>query len=55
MLGLTSLEEYNSIFNITEEINKFEVYKDDFDEFSFAETKNDHQEILDLSNITPSI
>ena len=27
MLGLTSLEVYNSIFNITEEINKFELYK----------------------------
>ena len=27
MIGLTSLEVYNSIFNITEENNKFELYK----------------------------
>ena len=27
MLGLTDLEVYNSIFNITEENNKFELYK----------------------------
>ena len=27
ILGLTSPEVYNSIFNITEEINKFELYK----------------------------
>ena len=32
MVGLTSLEVYNSIFNITEE-NKFELYSDNFDEF----------------------
>ena len=27
MIGLTILEEYNSIFNVTEENNKFELYK----------------------------
>ena len=27
MIGLTDLEVYNSIFNITEENNKFELYK----------------------------
>ena len=27
MLGLVGLEVYNSIFNITEENNKFELYK----------------------------
>ena len=27
MLGLTDLEVYNSIFNITEENNKFKLYK----------------------------
>ena len=27
MIGLTSLEVYNSIFNITEENNKFQIYK----------------------------
>ena len=27
MIGLTDLEIYNSIFNRTEEINKFKLYK----------------------------
>ena len=27
MVGLTDLEVYNSVFNITEENNKFELYK----------------------------
>ena len=27
MIGLTDLEVYNSIFNITEENNKFKLYK----------------------------
>ena len=27
MIGLTDLEVYNSIFNITEENNKFQLYK----------------------------
>ena len=37
MLGLIGLEVYNSIFNITKENNKFELYTDTFDEFSFLE------------------
>ena len=37
MIGLTSLEVYNSIFNITETMNKFEIYKDTFDGFLFTE------------------
>ena len=35
MLGLIDLEVYNFIFIITEENNKFELYTDNFDEFSF--------------------
>ena len=35
MLGLIDLEVYNSIFNITKENNKFELYTDNFDEYSF--------------------
>ena len=35
MIGLTSLEVYNSIFNVTEERIIFEVYTDNFDKFSF--------------------
>ena len=40
MLGLIDLEVYNSIFNITKEKNKFELYTDTFDEFSFTELKD---------------
>ena len=35
MLGLTDLEEYNSIFDIRKENSNFELYTDTFDEFSF--------------------
>ena len=52
MLGLTDLEVYNSIFNITNENNKFELYTDTFDEFSCEELKDELEEILDFSNIT---
>ena len=38
MIGLTSLEVYNRIFNITEENNKFELYTGSPDDsFSFVE------------------
>ena len=37
MLGLIDLEVYHSIYNITKENNKFELYTDTFDEFSFPE------------------
>ena len=53
MLGLTELEVYNSIFNITKENNKFELYTDTFDEFSFTELKDELKEILNISDITP--
>ena len=52
MLGLTDLEVYNSIFNINTTNNKFELYTDTFDEFSFDELKYELEEILKLSNIT---
>ena len=52
MLGLTVLEVYNSFFNVTKEINKFELYTDTFDEFSFEELKDEVAEILNISNIT---
>ena len=52
MLGLIDLEVYNSIFNITEENNKFELYTDTFDEFSFEELKDEVGEILDIPEIT---
>ena len=52
MLGLIDLEIYNSIFNITEENNKFMIYTDTFDEFSFHELQNEVAEILNLPTIT---
>ena len=35
MIGLTDLEVYNSLFNITEENNKFELYRDSSNKFGF--------------------
>ena len=52
MIGLTSLEVYNSIFNITKK-NNFYFYIDTFDEFSFTDLKDELEEILDFSDITP--
>ena len=52
MLGLIDLEVYNSIFNITEENNKFELYTDTFDKFSFEELKDEVEEIPNIPNIT---
>ena len=52
MIGLLSLEVYNSIFIINPENNKFELYTDTFDEISFKELKDELEEILDISNIT---
>ena len=48
------MEAYNCIFNVTEKINKFELCTDNFDEFSFAQSKDELEEILSISNITPS-
>ena len=33
ILGLVDLEVYNSVFNMTEKNNKFDLYTDTFDEF----------------------
>ena len=52
MLGLTDLEVCNSLFNITKDNNKFELYTDTFDEFSFEELKDEVDEILNIPNIT---
>ena len=52
MIGLTDLEVYNSIFNITKKNNKFELYTDTFDEFSFEKLKDELEEILNIPNIT---
>ena len=40
MIRLISLEDYNSISNLTEENNKFELYTDNFEsDFSFNELR----------------
>ena len=54
MLGLIDLEVYNSIFIITKENNKFELYIDTFDEFSFEELKDELEEIINIPIITDS-
>ena len=54
MIGLTSLEVYESIFNTTEEKIKFEFHADNSDEFSFTEIKVELEELLGLSGIKPA-
>ena len=54
MLGLIDLEVYNSIFIITKENYKFELYVDTFDEFSFEELEDELEKILNIPNITDS-
>ena len=52
MIGLTNLEVYNSIFNITEENNKFEIKRDMTAKFGFLELKDELEEILDIPHNT---
>ena len=49
MIVLTSIEVYNFILNINHTNNNFDFYTDTFDEFSFAELKNELEEILSIS------
>ena len=55
MIGLTDLEIYNSIFNITEENNKFELYK--FPEekaggVTYEKVRDEIEKDLDIEKIT---
>ena len=50
-IGLVDIEIYNSIFSITVENNKFDLYTDT-DEFSFEELKDESEEILKVPKIT---
>ena len=52
MLGLVNLEVYNSIFNITEENNKFEIYRDTPTKFHFLDLQDELEEILGIPHIT---
>ena len=54
MIGKISLQVYNSIFNTTETNNKFELYTDKFDEFTFDKLKDELEEILIISDFTPN-
>ena len=54
MIGLTSSEVYNSIFNIMAENNKFEFYSGYLDdEFSYSQLEDNKTEMLGLSDISP--
>ena len=46
MIGLTSLEVYNTIFDITERNNKCELYRVSSNKFGFLELKDEPEEIL---------
>ena len=52
MIGLTDLEVYDSILNITEKNKKFELYRDSSNKFGFLELKDELEEILNISHIT---
>ena len=55
MIGLVDLKVYNSIFNITEENNKFELYKfsdEKSDGVSYTKVRDEIERDLDISDIT---
>ena len=55
MIGLTDLEVYNSIFNKTEENNKFELYKFPDEKaggISYTKVRDEIEKDLNISDIT---
>ena len=55
MLGLLDLEVYNSIFNITEENNKFKLYKFPDEKaggISYKKVRDEIEKDLDIEDIT---
>ena len=55
MIGLIDLEVYNSIFNITEQNNKLQLYKfpdEKLGGVSCEEIRNEIENDLDISDIT---
>ena len=55
MIGLTNLEVYNSIFNITEENNKFDLYKFPDEKaggVTYEKVRGEIEKDLDISDIT---
>ena len=55
MIGLVNLEVYNSIFNITEENNKFKLYKfpdEKIGSITYTKIRDEIERDLDISDIT---
>ena len=55
MIGVTDLEVYNSFFNITEENNKFKLYKFPHEKsggITYEKVRDEIERDLDISNIT---
>ena len=55
MIGLTDLEVYNSVFNITEENNKFELYKFPDEKaggVTYEKVRDEIEKDLDIEDIT---
>ena len=55
MIGLADLEVYNSIFNITEENNKLQIYKFPVEKIvgiTYTEVRDEIERDLDISDIT---
>ena len=55
MCGLTDLEKYNSIFNVTEENNKFELYKFPDEKaggVTYEKVRDEIEKDLDIEDIT---
>ena len=55
MIGLTDLEVYNSIFNITEQNNKLEIYNypdEKIGGLTYTKVRDDIERDLDISDIT---
>ena len=55
MIGLLGLEVYNSVFNISEEINNFKLYKfadSYYPDISYTTVKNEIERDLDISDIS---
>ena len=51
MIRLTALEVYISIFNMTKQNKKFELYADVYNEFTFMKLEEELDEIFDNTDI----
>ena len=53
MIGLTNLEVYTSVVNITEQKNKFELYTDFCNVCTFMELRDELEETFNIEEVTP--